>query len=351
MNISYYYNRLIENAINKGNAKKSGTFRGWQDKVIAVREALKSAEADYKKELSELSETYSTKVFDQKRTEIDNRYQAIVRDATSKLVEQLDEVIASKKKQYDASSGAPTAEDIRLLQALGMRTKLSVAEVSTAVEKLNSNVQSLAVLKDIAVKHGINVPITTPEDFDMQLQRAREFSIDRLRDIDVVDDKQLQYQARCFFFYPDDERSPSHDFYFKLDNNVLTTEQISKSAKTGQQQATANEPIHSSEADKTNDGNTADIVSEVTVTGVMNINTLASQFHTSVSEIKECNPGKDLSRLYTGDKILIPSTKFSFMPGSSYYAQPEMVRPVPRPVYEDATGPSGEKVGDDVSII
>lgn len=353
MNSLFYYSRLLENATNAGNAKKSGTFRGWQEKAIKARSVLKQVRNDYDKDLADLHGTYTTKVFLQKKAELDANYNKVVESVVSVLEKSLSEVIESKRRQFDKCSSAPSAEDLRLLQALNMRTSLSVAEIANTIAKLNGNVQSLAVLRDIAAKHNIHIPVgaTTPEEFDAQMERAREFSLDRLREIDTID-KNAGYKTRAFYDYPDHPGEASH-LYGPLDNNVLTTEQIATATKQAREKAArAAEPAEAPAASDTTSDSTPEMWAEVTVNGIQSLSTIAAQFHVSTQQIRDANPGITLDRLYTGDKIFVPSTKFSFQPDASgTHVQPENVRAVPRPIEKIPTGPNGEKIGDDVSVL
>lgn len=353
MNSLFYYSRLLENATNAGNAKKSGTFRGWQEKAIKARSVLKQVRNDYDKDLADLHGTYTTKVFLQKKAELDANYNKVVESVVSVLEKSLSEVIESKRRQFDKCSSAPSAEDLRLLQALNMRTSLSVAEVAATIGKLNGNVQSLAVLRDIAAKHDIHIPVgaTTPEEFDAQMERAREFSLDRLREIDTID-KNAGYKARAFYDYPDHPGEASH-LYGPLDNNVLTSEQITTA--TNQARAAAASAAEHAEAPATSNstGESApEMWAEVNCTGKENLSTIASQFHLSRGQIIKANGGRDLSVLHRGEKILVPATRFTFQPDvNGCHVQPENVRAVPRPVEVIPTGPNGEEVGDDISIL
>lgn len=352
MNNSQYYSRLIESTINPGNAKKSGTFRAWQDMAIRARKALQTVRADYDDADKELIGTYTSTVYLQKKAELDAKYNAVVDDVKKKLTDSLDSIIESKRQQFDRCSGAPSAEDLRLLQALSMRSSLTIAEVANVVGKLNGNVQSLAVLRDVAEKHGIHVPTgaTTPEEFDASLERARNFSIDRLNEIDVPI-KESGYKARAFYDYPDHRGEASH-LYTPLDANQLTTEQISEATRQAQQAAArAQEPEVTPAAAKTGEGDVLPMWAEVTVANEY-LSTIARQFHTTTDEIKRANPNKDFDHgIRSGEKILVPSTHFSYEPDQTgSHVQPDRVRAVPAPQYVTPAGPNGEEIGQDISI-
>lgn len=349
MNTMYYYSKLFENATNTGNAAKRGTFREWQNKAIAARKALGQVKKDYAKDLQEIRSTYSPSVIATKKHELDEKYKTIVRQAKENLTEELNAVIESKQRQFDKCSGAPSAEDLRLLQALSMRSHISIDEFASTVGKLNGNVQSLAVLRDIADRHGVRIPVgaTTPAEFDAMLQRAKEFSLDRLREIDAEDPG---YKARAFYDYPD-HRGEAAALYNPLDQNVLTTEQIKTATREAMESKAAEANTSTEETAPTGGG---EMWAEVTVNSSMWLSTIAGQFHVSTDAIRKVNPGHDLDHLSDGQKILVPATRFTFQPdpdGARGHVQPDMVRPVPAVKFEYKHGPRGEEPGDDVSIV
>lgn len=348
MNNLYYYSRLVENATNTGSAKVSGTFKGWQMKAVRARQALMKAREDYDRDLNELRSTYTPNVLSQKKSELDEQYNAILSDAKTKLTDALEDVIASKRRQFDKCSGAPSDENLRLLTALNMRSTLTVDEVAGVVGKLNGNVQSLAVLRDVAAKFNIRVPVgaSTPAEFDTLMQRAKEFSLDRLNELDTPNTS-ITYRGKAFYDYPDHPGEASH-FYDPLDMNVLTSEQITTATRQAQA-ANKAEVTTAAATNPAEDGDAVPMWAEVTCHGA-SINTIAEQFHVSKQAIIDANPDKSLDRLYTGDKILVPSTRFTFTPGSGH-VQPDDVRAVPAVKYEYPTGPNGEQIGEDVSIV
>lgn len=347
MNFSYYQ-KMFENLVSTGNPKKSGTLRGWQDKAIKTRESLKAARKDYDKELQEILATYSKSVAHEKKTVLDAQFDSIVKSATAELESDLDKIIESKQRQFDKCSGAPTEEELRLLQVLNMRKNLTIAEVANVIGKLNNNVQSLAVLRDIAERSNIHVPAraSTPEEFDTLITRAREFSIRMLDDIAKPDD-QLGYHGTSFYRYPDGPGEAAA-FYGPLDNSTLTSEQISLATAKAREKETLNEVEATNPTPSAT--NPDEMWAQIEVSGQMNVATIANQFHVSVKDIEEANPGKDVTRLYTGDKILVPAIKFSFQPDpSGGHVQPHQVKAVPRPKYEYPKGPGGEEIGDDIT--
>lgn len=344
----YHYSNMIEKATAAGNPNKEKTLDAWQRRAIAVRAALLNIKGDFAKELDELSATYSPQVFEEKRKTVDEDYKALRDIAIKKVSDDLQNVLNAKRAQYDKCSGAPSAEDLRLLEALNMRSSLSIAEIAAVSGKFNGNVQAVRLLRDIARKHDIVFPdIGGPEEFEEQLERAEQFSADHFAEIDT-DTDQLNYKGRLFWTCPGD--GEAQYFYGTLDNQSFTAEQITDATNEAQRETATRSTAP--KATETGEGEPLEMWAEVKTNGLQDLSTIAMQFHVSTEQIRQANPGKDLSRLYKGDSIYVPSTKFAFQPDASGgHVQPEDVKAVPRPIYPEPAGPGGEGIGDDVSII
>ena len=347
MNDIFRYQVMLERATNAGNPNREKTLDAWQRRTITTRAALLKIKEDYEAELQKLRETYTPKVFEEKRRQPDQDYAALRALAVNKATEDLKSVLASKRAQFDRSSGAPTEEDLRLLEALNMRTSLNAAEIAAVSGKFNGNVQAIRVLRDIAQKHNISFPdVGDPEQFEDMLERAEQFSLDHLREIDT-DRGQLNYKGVLFWENPGEGETDY--FYGTLDGQGFTTEQIEEASKPDS--AVTKTPSDSAEAARAANSQTGEMWAEVRANGQQSLHTIAAQFHVTAEQIRQANPGKDLDRIYSGDRILVPSTQFSFQPDpSGCHVQPQDVKAVPRPVYTDPTGPSGEAIGEDISI-
>lgn len=341
----YHYHDMIEKA-TAGSPNKEKTLDAWQRRAIAVRGAMLAIKADYKKELDELKETYSPKFFEEKRQKVDEDYKALRDIAVKKVTDDLEAVLDSKRAQFDRSSSAPSDEDLRLLNALNMRSSLSIAEVAAVSGKFNGNVQAIRVLRDIAKRNGISFPdIGDPEAFEEMMERAEQFSTDHIQELDA-DHDQLNYKGLLFWEHPGE--GETRYFYGALDNQGFTTEQIADATKEAQREASPTKPAMM----ETVEGQPLEMWAEVRCNGNQHLSTIAEQFHVSTEQIRQANPGRDLSRLYAGDKILVPSTTFNFQPDASGgHVQPEDARLVPRPNYSEPSGPNGETIGDDISLM
>lgn len=346
--VMYRYHDMIEKATAAGSPNKEKTLDAWQRRAIAVRGAMLNIKADYQKELDELRETYSAKTFEEKRQSVDEDYKTLRDVAIKKVADDLEAVLDSKRAQFDRSSSAPSDEDLRLLNALNMRSSLSIAEVAAVSGKFNGNVQAIRVLRDIARKHGISFPdIGDPEQFEEMMERAEQFSTDHIQEIDA-DRDQLTYKGILFWEHPGE--GETRYFYGALDNQGFTTEQISNATTEAQRETATSSTV--TNATETGEGQPLEMWAEVKCTGNMSLSTIADQFHVSTEQIRRANPGRTLDRLYSGDRILVPSTQFTFQPDpSGGHVQPGQVKAVPRPIYPEPTGPNGEAVGDDISLM
>lgn len=341
------YHEIMEKTLRSGNPIREKTLDGWHRRTITTRDALLLAKEQYRADVEDLRGTYSPKVFEVKRQNADREYRELVRIAQEKVTADLQTVLESKRAQYDRSAGAPSAEDLRLLEALNMRSSLSIAEIATVSGKFNNNIQALRVLGDIARKHGISFPdIGDPETFEESLKRAEEFATDHIAELDT-DKADLGYRGLLFWTKPGEGEAKY--FFGQLDGAGFSSEQISTSTKESQRATWT--PTTSTTASKTTGAAPGEVWAEVRATGQQDIGTIASQFHVTTQQIRDANPGIDLDRLYSGTKVLVPSTRFTFQPDpTGGHVQPDQVRPVPRPIVPDPVGPSGESIGQDISI-
>lgn len=345
--VIYKHKVMIDNALhNAGKPDKDKSLSAWQNRAIITRRALLKIKEEHQKEIQELKETYAPKVFEEKRQEPERIYSEVVKYAKEKMLTDLEETLAGKRTRYDESMSAPSEEDIRLLTALSMRTSLSQAEIAAVSGKFENRVQSLRVLKDIAQKHGILFPdVGDPDVFSEMMQRAEQFAKDKVMSIDT-DSKDLSYKELLFWEHPD--AGEARYFFGQLDGQGFTAEQISEATKREADRKEAAARVR----DAGNGAEAGEMWAQVRCSGNQTLLNIASQFHVTPQQIRDANPGRDLSRLYSGDKIYVPSTRFVFQPDpSGGHVQPQDVTPVPRPKYETPTGPAGEQIGDDITVL
>ena len=335
MNLAYY-SRLFESIINPGMAKPGGTLREWQRFAIDVRGKMMEARKVYDEKQKEINANFKGQRWMDEYAVLKNDYENVKKRAVDTLTKALDSVIESKKLEFKKNSGAPDEESLRLLQALKMREKLTPADVQNVVDKLNGNIQSLSILRDIAEKNNVTFPVglADPEEFERSLDRTWNYCVDRIREIDSPD-KELSYNGTAFYNFPDSGVTDA--VFHALDNNALLTAQIEEDA-TG---------VYETDP---GDGS-GEMWAKVTLGDHVMLRTVASQFGVSLADIEAANPGRDLMHIKAGDKILVPSTYFRFESNAKgIYVQPGDVATVPKPKITQPVGPHGEQIGEIVSI-
>ena len=344
----FNYQKMIDRA-TAGVPNKEKTFARWQEKAILMRSAMLEVKRSHEEELSKIKETYNPKspLYEQKVTTENDIYNTVKTRAVKKLEEELNDLVENKRSTFDKNMDAPSPESLRLLEALNMRESLTPAEIVAVSGKFAHNIPSIRVLRDIAHRHGVEFPdVGNPDIFEQQLTRAYQFSLDKLKSIDV-ESANLSYKDLLFYQHPGSGEVKT--FYGVLDGSGLTTEQITAIPKHDSTKPTETRTESPQQRNETSE--TSEVWAEVTCTGNEYLSTIASQFHVSRRDIENANPGRTLDRLYAGDKIYVPSTKFTFLPDpSGGHIQPDQVKAVPKPVDVYPTGPNGESIGDDVII-
>ena len=338
------YSTIYEKAMRIiSNADKDLTLRAFQKRTAQTREAVKLAYQEYVNDVKQLDSTYVPKVAQQKREPLEAEYKGICKLAKEHCIDDLEKVLDAKRQQFSKTHEAPSEADMRLLTALSMRQTLTPAEIAEVADKLNNNYHAQKLLGEIAHKHNVPFPkIADADEVETAIENARDFATRMIDYIDVPDDKSLNYNATAFFKYPDSGTVAS--YYFRnLDSSFFTAAQADEAAEQAETaKQTAGKPTDKS----------GEMWSQVTLTGREMLYAIANQFHVDSADIRAANPGIDLSNLYRGQKIYIPSTRYSFTPdinGAHVQADQE-VRLVPKPVFETPKGPGGVEVGDDIIV-
>ena len=181
---------------------KSKSLQSWQRHCQVVRCAIMEIKAEHREHIAELSKRYVPHVVDEMSNSEWDIVQKAINERVSELHRDLEEIVASKKTQFQKISlSPPTEEQVRLLQALALRDDLTSAEVGRIGEQMCGNHQALRALRSIARKNGIQmIEPPTVEAFEDSLSRAEEFCSDMLRLIDE-DNEKMGYNGKCFYDY------------------------------------------------------------------------------------------------------------------------------------------------------
>ena len=340
------YNRIYQRAMSiASNVDGSLTLKSFQRRTSQIRAALQLAHKEYAADIAEIDKTYTPAVAEPKKAALTEEYKALTKIAKERALDDLSKTIAAKRAQFSETFAAPDEESMRLLQALSMRQTLTAGEVAETASRLNRNYHTSKILAEIAARFDIPFPaIADQERIETALNDAEQYAQRMIEYIDVTDDKMLNYSAVSFYKYPD-TRTEADAYFDRLDGDFFTaaqvgTDEAAEQAETAKQ--AAGKPTDKS----------GEMWAQVTLTGREMLYAIANQFHVNSADIRAANPGVNLNNLCCGQKIYIPSTRYSFTPdpnGAHVQADQE-VRLVPKPTFEPLRGPGGVEVGDDIIV-
>ena len=266
--------------------------------------------------------------------------------ARDRVTRDLENVIAEKQKAYDRATGAPTTEQVSLINILEMRARyeeLQPSDFANVVGKLADNYHALKMLGNIANKCNVAFP-QLRDTFREDCETVRERVSTLLADIDTPTD-QLGYLSRLFW----DAGSVG------IEQNVLnrldSLSYLTTTAEQVEQAAIQPKVDAAKETQKEGKESGSDICSKVRLKGLESISSLADQFHVTRQQIQDLNPNVNLDHLHENMEIYIPSTRFSYAPGNPSRAQHNQVTLTQTPKFEIPSGPNGEGVGEDISLL
>ena len=326
------------------------SFSKWIERAQSCRAALLKNKQLRDEELKSMENTWATHVIDEKRKAFDEEKVGLAKIAKDMIIKDLDAVISAKEAKYHEAMAAPSDEMIRLLTVLQMRADsgetLTSTDFANATSFVSSNYHALRQLSNLA--KNANIPFPRFEDtFQADVNAAREGAIDFLRSIDVPKENLEYYEL---LFWTTGNAGLYQEAFNKLDKPhylSITPEDVKQAAID---KAVREEARKSSEARNATPA-ASKYCSKVKLNGLEDIYVVAEQFHTSRAAIAELNPGTDLDNLYKGLEIYVPSTKFTYTPGSTSAVQESQITLSEKPVFTDPVGPHGEQPGDDINVI
>lgn len=308
------YSRAYEATVGRsGNPNPAKSFKGWQNYAATVRQKFAKISELYRADRESILKDYSSSKAAEMLAERQADYEQLRRHVEKEVRAQLDAVIESKREAIRKASAAPTDEDIRLLSALKMRSHLTESDVIHAAEAVSDNLVALGTLADIANDAGIHLPIPTAERLEEQIDKAAQYGDDMIRKIHKPDNE-LDYKAIEFFNYPDAAMGYAVEAFEELDNSVFSAVPARRKIETAK-------------------FNTKGVVNpnanaaEITLKDGDSLGNIAVQFGVRYSAIEAANPGKDLSDLHAGDKVIIPSTKMKYLGGGAGFVSADQVKP------------------------
>ncbi len=297
----------VHNAINKsGTPDLSKGFEGWQKQAQITRSAIMEAKRQIDEEKAGLSEIFSQKEVERRSAALDSSYKGITRLGVEKLEKGLEAVVAAKRERFkEVALSAPTPEQLRLLQAMALRDDLTDGEIAEVAASMSENLQALKALASIARKQGHDFPaVVTQEEMERDLTTAERFSRDMLQSIEVPDEAQT-YHQRCFWNHINTGLPKAT--YEKLDRVTFAAVQVKPEPKENPESKPAAKPQEPPKP-----------ATVIHVTdGIDNLSWLATKYHTRIPAIIAENPGADLDKVKTTDRLPADIT-LTITPGEGY---------------------------------
>lgn len=319
------YTRIFENARKTaGRVDEAKTLKAWKARAVVTRGALDELRAEYARDVAAINAEYRPAAAAQRVGPLTEAFKDICKTAKEKMAADLEDVMAAKRQQLSKAQGAPSTDMVNLLTVLGMRTKLTAAEVAEAASKLTGNIPALCALRDISAKHDISFTDISVESMEHDLETAENFARGKIDTVDIPAG-QMDYRTRLFWASPDGEAAY---FFGKVDDGF--TAALVEHEPTKESKNTPDRPTHervSTPIDlRVSPSSSANAV-RVFLRGDETAPMIAAQFGTSVKAIQANNPGKDMAHLRQGDELIVPSTSIikTNTPGS---VLPEQCLPI-----------------------
>lgn len=354
--MSYYpfedFSSTIRSIFSSAYKPGKGGFSEWVERVQLARKALLENKRRHEEELEKMKDVWADKLINEKKQAYQEQEHGLAKIAKDEILQDLGRVISVKESAYKKAMAAPADEQIRLLTTLQMRLDagehMTPKDFANTVPFLADNYHALKMLENLAHNSGIPFP-HIQDNFREDVATVRETANNILRSIEKPD-KDLGYLEKLFWNTGNAGLNQrAFDGLENLSYLTITPEDVKQAAVAESlRQAAADEQESFNDA-----GSNAEFrfCAKVTLAGDESITSLADQFHTSVNAIAELNPNTNLNDLYRGETLYIPSTRYSFTPGSIRCAQPDQIELCEKPQYTYPTGPNGEAIGTDVDLV
>lgn len=143
------------------------SLNAWRERAQRTRTALQMLRDDFDRQKTEADMELSVPRAKQKKDKLDRDYADYCKTAITHIQVDLDAVKESIRKAFDAAMVRLTDQQIRVLQALSMRSSLTGDELSFYAGALNESLPALRVLADIAGRNNIPFPrIMSVDEFE-----------------------------------------------------------------------------------------------------------------------------------------------------------------------------------------
>lgn len=307
------YERIYNNArVSAGTPNGKLTLEGFRERCALSRRAIMMAKEKLDSDKERLFRMFKMDTFLERKKPLEAAYDGVRNAVVAEAQKDLQAVMDAKRKQFSDCLGAPSEEQLRLLQALSMRTSVSATEIAAVADKLNNNINALRVLGDIAERNNVVFPdYGNAGNIEHDLEIAQRHAEKMLNNIDC-DEKNLDYAQTLFYNYAGSASVPE---FGELDGDYFTAAQ-----------APTPKGVASSDASEIPEGKEANGV-RVYLNGSESILCLCQQFGVRLTAVKAANPGVDIHNLVGVDSIVIPAERFTIAHGGRGYASVEQVVP------------------------
>lgn len=175
---------------NSAASERFMSLAGWRLRTQAARQAVLKYCSEQDAKLNDLKRVYSAEYIKTMEGNIDAEKLNVVSRARELVRNDYETVKQAKEAAWSKAHSAPSDDQLRLLQALSMRSKLTPAEVAAVLPQMTDNIQALRVLQDVAERSGVNVPLPTDleDQYERDIEMADEWCKIAVEDINKSDD-------------------------------------------------------------------------------------------------------------------------------------------------------------------
>lgn len=198
---------------------KLSNLDDFSNKFQSVWVGLRNQRVEYEKRVAALAPYKGSKGYEKDMAEVEKTYSGNVKAIQNDAASEFNRILARmKEKVAPAKMDVPTDEQIRILQVLSMRERLSHNDIALASENLRSSDTAMAVLSDIAMRSGTMIP-TSYKSSEQQRRAVLETLVERVNglchwngsDADAV---RAEWRYNRSAFNPDADPSKVNPYTF-----------------------------------------------------------------------------------------------------------------------------------------
>lgn len=220
------------------------TYAGAHQHLSQLNSFLNNERNDLNSKLRKLGETYSQKVVNNQREKLTAEYNA----TASKLIEaartEIKELTASKReKMGEMLTTPPTAEQLRLLEVLKMRSDIDMVEIHNVLPMFFDNYHAMRVLQAVGESNGITVKLPVQLDPRAMFEGVEKAHSYLMGACELLGTKwsEIPTQYRAFFTVNDKEPRACYDPHYNELVEIFDSVPQLQEIKTEKTQLTATE--------------------------------------------------------------------------------------------------------------